>query len=225
MKTEYEKMRSQELYYFSDPEIHASLVHAKKVCACLRSMTIYDEDYRQVIEELIPGIPQSTTICPPFHCDHGTGIILGENVFMNYDCIMLDGGYIRIGKHTLIGPHCQFYTPQHPMDYVERREEKETAYPITIGEDCWLGGNVVVCPGVTIGNRCIIAAGSVVTKDIPDDSLAAGIPAFPAHFFLPDCKSSANMAAHGSAYRSDLPYTSETLHFPCFSDNQSSFHP
>ena len=177
MKTEYEKMRSQELYYFSDPEIHASLVHAKKVCARLRSMTIYDEDYRQVIEELIPGIPQSTTICPPFHCDHGTGIILGENVFMNYDCIMLDGGYIRIGKHTLIGPHCQFYTPQHPMDYVERREEKETAYPITIGEDCWLGGNVVVCPGVTIGNRCIIAAGSVVTKAIPDDSLAAGVPA------------------------------------------------
>lgn len=177
MKSEYEKMRSQELYYFSDPEIHASLVHAKKVCARLRSMTIYDEDYRQVIEELIPGIPQSTTICPPFHCDHGTGIILGENVFMNYDCIMLDGGYIRIGKHTLIGPHCQFYTPQHPMDYVERREEKETAYPITIGEDCWLGGNVVVCPGVTIGNRCIIAAGSVVTKDIPDDSLAAGVPA------------------------------------------------
>lgn len=177
MKTEYEKMRSQELYYFSDPEIHASLVHAKKVCARLRSMTICDEDYRQVIEELIPGIPQSTTICPPFHCDHGTGIILGENVFMNYDCIMLDGGYIRIGKHTLVGPHCQFYTPQHPMDYVERREEKETAYPITIGEDCWLGGNVVVCPGVTIGNRCIIAAGSVVTKDIPDDSLAAGVPA------------------------------------------------
>lgn len=177
MKTEYEKMRSQELYYFSDPEIHASLIHAKKVCARLRSMTICDEDYRQVIEELIPGIPQSTTICPPFHCDHGTGIILGENVFMNYDCIMLDGGYIRIGKHTLVGPHCQFYTPQHPMDYVERREEKETAYPITIGEDCWLGGNVVVCPGVTIGNRCIIAAGSVVTKDIPDDSLAAGVPA------------------------------------------------
>ena len=177
MKSEYEKMRSQELYYFSDPEIHASLVHAKKVCARLRSMTIYDEDYRQVIEELIPSIPQSTTICPPYHCDHGTGIILGENVFMNYDCIMLDGGYIRIGKHTLIGPHCQFYTPQHPMDYVERREEKETAYPITIGEDCWLGGNVVVCPGVTIGNRCIIAAGSVVTKDIPDDSLAAGVPA------------------------------------------------
>lgn len=162
---------------FSDPEIHASLMHAKKVCARLQTMTIYDDDYRQVMEDLIPGIPKNTTICPPFHCDHGNGIILGENVFMNYDCIMLDGAYIRIGKNTLIGPHCQFYTPQHPMDYVERREEKETSYPITVGEDCWLGGNVVVCPGVTIGNRCIIAAGSVVTRDIPDDSLAAGVPA------------------------------------------------
>uniref|UniRef100_UPI003A8EF73B DapH/DapD/GlmU-related protein n=1 Tax=Phocaeicola sp. TaxID=2773926 RepID=UPI003A8EF73B len=99
----------------------------------------------------------------------------------------LDGGYIRIGKHTLIGPHCQFYTPQHPMDYVERREKKETAYPITIGEDCWLGGNVVVCPGVTIGNRCIIAAGSVVTKDIPDDSLAAGVPAVVKRSLKNDC--------------------------------------
>ena len=176
MKTEYEKMRSQELYYFSDPEIHASLVHAKKVCARLRSMTICDEDYRQVIEELIPGIPQSTTICPPFHCDHGTGIILGENVFMNYDCIMLDGGYIRIGKHTLIGPHCQFYTPQHPMDYVERREEKETAYPITIGDNVWIGAQVCVLPGVTIGEGSVIGAGSVVTRSIPARCVAVGNP-------------------------------------------------
>lgn len=177
MKTEYEKMRSQELYDFSEPKIQASLIHAKKVCARLQTMTIYDDDYRQVMEDLIPDFPKTATICPPFHCDHGNGIILGENVFMNYDCIILDGGYVRIGKNTLVGPYCQFYTPQHPMDYVARREEKETAYPITVGEDCWLGGNVVVCPGVTIGNRCIIAAGSVVTRDIPDDSLAAGVPA------------------------------------------------
>ena len=103
--------------------------------------------------------------------------MLGENVFVNYNCVMLDAGYIRIGRNTKVGPCCQFYTPQHPIDYVERREPKETAYPITIGEDCWLGGGVVVCPGVTIGNRCVIAAGSVVVKDIPDDSLAAGCPA------------------------------------------------
>ena len=177
MKTEFEKMRSAELYYFTDPEILASLIHAKKVCARLQNMSIFDEDYREVIGELIPDIPSSATVCPPFRCDHGSGIILGEGVFINYNCVMLDGGNIRIGKHTLIGPNCQLYTPEHPMDYIERREQKETAYPITIGEDCWLGGSVVVCPGVTIGDRCIIAAGSVVTKDIPDDSLAAGVPA------------------------------------------------
>lgn len=175
--TEFEKMRNREMYYFSDPEIYKSLGHAKKVCTKLQTMNIADKDYREVIEDLIPGIPDTAKVCPPFHCDHGNGIILGEHVFVNYNCVFLDGGYIRIGSHTLIGPNCQLYTPQHPMDYLERREKKETAYPITIGDDCWLGGNVVVCPGVTIGNRCIIAAGSVVTKDIPDDSMAAGCPA------------------------------------------------
>ena len=175
--TEFEKMRNREMYYFSDPEIYKSLDHAKKVCTRLQTMNIADNGYRDVIEDLIPDIPYTTKVCPPFHCDHGSGIILGEHVFVNYNCVFLDGGYIRIGSHTLIGPNCQLYTPQHPMDYLERREKKETAYPITIGEDCWLGGNVVVCPGVTIGNRCIIAAGSVVTKDIPDDSMAAGCPA------------------------------------------------
>jgi acetyltransferase-like isoleucine patch superfamily enzyme len=106
-----------------------------------------------------------------------TGILLDENVFINYNAVMLDSAYIRIGKNTKVGPNCQFYTPNHPMDYMERRKPQETGHPITIGEDCWLGGGVIVCPGVTIGHRCIIAAGSVVTKDIPDDSLAAGVPA------------------------------------------------
>lgn len=177
MKTEFEKMRSRELYCFADKEVDASAVHAKKLCAKLATMTLYDDNYREVMEDLIPGFPKSANLCPPFVCDHGSGIIIGENVFINHNCVMLDIAYIRIGKNTLIGPNCQFYTPQHPMDYVERRQPKETGHPITIGEDCWLGGSVVVCPGVTIGNRCIIAAGSVVTKDIPDDSLAAGCPA------------------------------------------------
>ncbi|MBQ8224665.1 MAG: sugar O-acetyltransferase [Bacteroides sp.] len=176
-KKEMEKMRNGELYCFADPEVDASARHAKKLCARLQTMTVYDEEYREVIEELIPGFPKTATICPPFVCDHGSGIQIGEQVFINHNCVMLDCGYIRIGRHTLIGPNCQFYTPQHPMDYLERRKPQETGLPITIGEDCWLGGSVVVCPGVTIGNRCIIAAGSVVTKDIPDDSLAAGCPA------------------------------------------------
>lgn len=177
MKTELEKMRSSELYSFADAEVTASIVRAQKLCARLRTMSIHDDDYREVMEELIPGIPKSSTICPPFHCDHGHGIILGENVFINYNATMLDSAFIRIGKNTKIGPNCQFYTPNHPMDFMERRKPQETGHPITIGEDCWIAGGVIICPGVTIGNRCIIAAGSVVTKDIPDDSLAAGCPA------------------------------------------------
>lgn len=177
MKTEFEKMRSTELADIADAEIQQSLIHAKRLCGKLQAMNMYDEDYRATLEELIPGVPKTSTVCPPFHCDHGNGITLGEHVFINYHCVMLDGARITIGNHTLIGPNCQFYTPQHPKNFMERREPKETAFPITIGDDCWLGGSVVVCPGVTIGHRCIIAAGSVVTRDIPDDSLAAGCPA------------------------------------------------
>ena len=87
------------------------------------------------------------------------------------------GVYITIGAHTLVGPCVQIYTPHHPMDYIERRTEKEYAYPVTIGEDCWIGGGAILCPSVTIGDRCIIGAGSVVTKDIPSDSIAVGNPA------------------------------------------------
>ena len=177
MKSEIEKMRSGELFDYMVPEVQESMKHAKELCARLQSMSLYHPDYRKVMEDLIPGIPESVKICPPFYCDHGHGIILGEGVFVNYNCTFLDGGYIRIGDHTLIGPNCQLYTPHHPLNYEERREAKEYEYPITIGDDCWLGGGVIVCPGVTIGNRCIIAAGSVVTKDVPDDCLVAGNPA------------------------------------------------
>ena len=177
IKTELQKMRNEELYSFADPEVFASIARSQKLCARFRMMSIHDENYREVLEELIPGIPESSMICPPFHCDHGTGIVLAENVFINYNAVMLDSATIRIGKNTKIGPNCQFYTPNHPMDYMERRKPQEIAHPITIGEDCWLGEGVIVCPGVTIGNRCIVAAGSVVTKDIPDDSLVAGVPA------------------------------------------------
>ena len=177
MKTEFEKMRGEELYRFSDSEIMASLTHAKELCRRLQTMTINDADYRRVVSELIPGLPESSTVCPPFHCDHGNGIHIGEHVFINYDCVMLDGACIRIGNHVKIGPKCQLYTPQHPIDHVARREPQETAYPITIGDDTWLGGGVVVCPGVTIGSRCIIGAGSVVVHDIPDGCMAAGNPA------------------------------------------------
>ena len=177
LMTEFEKMRNSELYDFSDAETMESIKHANRLCRRLQTMTSLDADYREVIEELIPGIPASTTVNPPFHCDHGNGIKLGENVFINYNCTMLDSGLITIGAHTLIGPNCQLVTPNHPIDYLQRRKTVETGDPITIGEDCWLGAGVIVCPGVTIGDRSIIGAGSVVVKDIPEDSVAVGNPA------------------------------------------------
>ena len=176
MKTEYEKMRSEEFYNFTSEECLASYFRAKHLCAKLQTMTVEDDDYRKTIEDLIPGIPESSTVVPPFHCDHGHGIKLGENVFINYNGTMLDGGIITIGSNTQVGPNCQFLTPNHPIDYIERRKSIERCSPITIGEDCWLGGGVTVCPGVTIGDRCIIGAGSVVVKDIPSDSMAVGNP-------------------------------------------------
>lgn len=170
-------MRNQKLYCFEDADVVASVTRANELCVELSQMTISSPLYRQTLEALIPGIPTSATINPPFHCDHGNGISIGEGTFINYDCIMLDSGTITIGSRCKIGPRCQFFTPQHPTDYMERRSPVETGYPIRIGNDCWLGGGVTVCPGVTIGDRCIIAAGSVVIRDIPSDSMAAGNPA------------------------------------------------
>ena len=175
--TEMEKMRSGDMYMITDPEVQASGRRAKDLCRRLLAMTPYDEEFRRLISELIPGIPSNVTICPPFFCDYGSGIILGDNVFINYNCVFLDSGLITLGDNVLIGPNCQLLTPIHPFDSVERRLPKERALPITIGADSWLGGGVTVCPGVNIGKGCIIGAGSVVTKDIPDFSLAAGNPA------------------------------------------------
>lgn len=175
--TEIEKMRSGELADMSAPELQVRFEHAKKLLARMRGLSTYDDTYRELLEELVPDLPPTSVICPPFHCDHGDGIRLGEHVFVNANCTFLDGAFITIGSHTLIGPCVQIYTPHHPMDYLERRNPKEYAYPVTIGEDCWIGGGAVICPGVTIGDRCVIGAGSVVAKDIPDDCVAVGNPA------------------------------------------------
>lgn len=176
-KTEFEKMRSGELYNFTDPLISQSLKRAKDLCLRLSGMTLSTPEYRQTLRELIPGVPDSTSICPPFHCDHGNGIRIGERTFVNYGCTILDGGWVTIGNDVKIGPCCQIYTPQHPHDFMARRQPVETSYAVTIGDDTWLGGGVIVCPGVHIGRRCIVAAGSVVTRDVPDDCLVAGNPA------------------------------------------------
>ena len=175
-RSEIEKMRRGESPDFQSPELQASFQHAKELLARMRTMSTYSDGFRELLEQLIPGIPPTSVVCPPFHCDHGHGIRLGHGVYINAGCTFLDGGWIRIGDHTLIGPAVQIYTPHHPMNYLERRTGREHARPVTIGADCWIGGGAIICPGVTIGDRTVIGAGSVVTHDIPADSLAVGNP-------------------------------------------------
>jgi len=177
MMTEKEKMRNGQLANTSDSELMADLVRAKALIAKLNTSYLGSTDLRATLEELLPNIHATALVCPPFFCDYGYNIELGESVFINFNCVILDGAPVKIGHHTLLGPSVQIYTPQHPMNYLERRATVESAHAVTIGDDCWIGGGAIICPGVTIGNRCIIGAGSVVTKDVPDDSLAVGNPA------------------------------------------------
>lgn len=178
MSTELEKMRNGLLADMSDKELLSHLNRTKQLIHRLNTETyLHSSNYRVILKELLPSIPDSSNICPPFFCDYGDGILIGENTFINFNCIFLDGAIITIGKHVRIGPHVQIYTAEHPMDYVERRMNKETASPVTVGDDCWIGGGAIILPGVTIGNRCVIGAGSVVTKDVPPDSVVVGNPA------------------------------------------------
>lgn len=112
----------------------------------------------------------------PFYCDYGTNIITGEGVFFNFNCVVLDVMEVNIGSKTMFGPNVQIYTATHPLDYKIRNTGLEYAKPITIGENVWVGGSVVICPGITIGDNSIIGAGSVVTKSIPANVIAAGNP-------------------------------------------------
>ena len=130
----------------------------------------------RILKDLIPGAGEGLWLQPPFYCDYGSNMKLGERVFFNFNCVVLDVAPVTIGSRTLFGPNVQIYTATHPLNHVERSSGVEFAKPITIGEDVWVGGSAVICPGVTIGDRSIIGAGSVVTKDIPADVIAAGNP-------------------------------------------------
>lgn len=174
--TEFDKMRNQQLYNYDSTEVADSAFHAHKAMQKFNSTIIESTEYRDVLNELIPNVPLTSTIIPPIFCDHGHGIIIGENVFINGNCTFLDGGKITIGNNVKIGPSVQIYTPQHPMNYMERREPIETCFPVTIEDDVWIGGNTTILPGITIGARSIIGAGSVVTKNIPSDCVAVGNP-------------------------------------------------
>ena len=170
-------MLSGELYDALDPRLADERLKARLLILELNNSREDEVEKRNsILRELIPKAGAGLWLQPPFYCDYGSNILIGEKVFFNFNCVVLDVAEVRIGSRTLFGPNVQIYTATHPMDHVTRASGVEFAKPIVIGEDVWVGGSAVICPGVTIGDRSVIGAGSVVTKDIPADVFAAGNP-------------------------------------------------
>jgi maltose O-acetyltransferase len=175
-KTEKEKMLAGELYDPRDPVLASERLQARRLCQRLAAADPADAEERQRLLTALFGTLTDVWLEPPFHCDYGRNVHLGRGVFFNFGCVILDVMSVRIGDHTLFGPAVQIYTAMHPLDADERRAGLEFARPVTIGRDVWIGGAAVICPGVTIGDRAVIGAGSVVTRDVPPQVFAAGNP-------------------------------------------------
>lgn len=177
MKTEKEKMIAGEYYLAGDSVL---LKDRRKAKILLHRLNVteyrFTKKAREIIRELIPNTGTNLYIEPPFHCDYGYNIICGDNVYFNVNCVVLDCAKVAIGSNVFFAPGVQLYTANHPLE-AESRKTLENALPISIGDDCWIGGNSIILPGITIGKGCVIGAGSVVTKNIPDNSLAFGNPA------------------------------------------------
>lgn len=176
MRSEREKMLAGELYDPGDSELVAARDRARDLCQALNATRGSERaERRRLLQALFGAGGDSAMMHPPFYCDYGANIELGRKVFFNFNCVVLDVCRVRIGDYTLFGPAVQILTATHPFDPVLRRE-RESAKPITIGSDVWVGGGAIICPGVTVGSRSVIGAGSVVTRDVPDGVFAAGNP-------------------------------------------------
>lgn len=177
MQTEKEKMLSGELYNPLDTQLVEERRQRRIILRRLNAASTEDlEAHPELIRDLIPDCGTGVWIEPPFFCDYGGNISLGDNVFFNFNCVVLDVAPIRIGARVLFGPGVQIYAATHPMRAADRNTGLELGKSIEIGDDVWVGGGAIICPGVCIGARSVIGAGSVVTKDIPDDVFAAGNP-------------------------------------------------
>jgi len=188
MPTEKEKMLAGELYDAQDPQLLAERLRTQGLLQALNAAPAEQPAERaHLLRALLPHAGPAPAVTPPFYCDYGTNITLGDQVFFNFNCTILDVAAVTIGPRTLFGPGVQVYTATHPLDYQERASGLEYAKPIRIGEDVWVGGGAILCPGVSIGDRTVIGAGSVVTKDIPADVLAAGNPCRVIRVLRPPC--------------------------------------
>lgn len=176
--SELEKLKAGLAYNFADPEINARKLEAVTSCQKLNQISILEREKRlQIIHELFGSVGKSPSILPTFQCDYGKNIHIGDHFLMNYNGIILDIAPVIIGNHVMIGPNVLITTVGHPLNALERRKNLAIAQPVKIGNDVWIGGNVTILSGITIGNNAVIAAGAVVTKNIPDNCLVAGVPA------------------------------------------------
>ena len=176
--TEYEKMLAGQEYDATDPELLEMLDRTKDLCWQYNNARPGDMKTRQgLLKEILGTSYGDTVVHQPFYCDYGKHIRVGCGFFANFGLTVLDEGYVTIGDNAFIGPNVSIYTACHSTDPAERNSRREWALPVTIGNDCWIGGSVTILPGVTIGDGCTIGAGSVVTRDIPAHSVAVGNPA------------------------------------------------
>ena len=174
--TERQKMLIGDLYDPLDAELTSARERARDLCQALNATREAEQEaLRRILSELFGKGGETVIMQPPFYCDYGSNIELGERVFFNFNCVVLDVCPVRIGDFTLFGPAVQILTPMHPFNASLRRKQ-EYGKPVEIGSDVWVGGGVLILPGVRVGSRTIIGAGSVVTRDIPDGVLAAGNP-------------------------------------------------
>lgn len=177
MRTEKDKMLAGELYNAADPQLAAGRRQSRDLCHALNATRDHEQDQRQrILQALFGSMGSNIVIEPPFIADYGSNIHLGNDVFINFNCVILDCARIDIGSTVLFGPGVQIYAATHPLDYQIRRTGLELTKPVQIGSDVWVGGGAIICPGVTIGSRTVIGAGSVVTKDLPSGVFAAGNP-------------------------------------------------
>jgi len=176
MESEKEKMLSGQLYDSSDPELVEMRKKATLLLRRINGAKSSDAEISSCIGKLIGKYSNLPVIVPPFFCDYGVNIHLGKNVYMNFNCTILDVCLVKIGDNVLLGPNVQIYAATHPLDWETREMGLENGKPVSIGDNVWIGGGSIICPGASIGDKTVIGAGSVVTKDMPAGVLAVGNP-------------------------------------------------